>query len=98
MKQTQSELEKLLQTKDRVEQAQRVQGLLSMAGAPVVDIVIRADGRNGNIGITLIGPDLGIQDVYKILDAAREILHQQELKAASAKKEELPTSKDEVKE
>ncbi len=79
-------------TKDRAKQAEI---LLGTVGAPVVDLVIRYDGRTNQIAITTIGGDIPIQAAYTLLDKAREILHQREIEALAKKDEpQIPTKEE----
>ncbi len=77
-------------TKDRAKQAEI---LLSTVGAPVVDLVIRFDGRTNQIAITTIGGDVPLPVAYSLLDKAREMLHQREIEAL-AKKEQTPPTQE----
>jgi hypothetical protein len=92
-----NELAQVLNTKDRKEQAARVKTLLQAAQAPVVDLIIRFDGRTGQLAIKTIGPDMPVAAVYKLLDSAREVLHNVEVNSLKeqAPKEELSTPKAE---
>jgi hypothetical protein len=76
-----NDLSKLLETKNPKEQAARVQTLIQAAQAPVVDLIIRFDGRTGQIAIKTIGPDIPAAAVYKLLDAARDALRDAELRS-----------------
>ena len=48
---------------------------------PVVDLVIRYDGRTGQMNVSVIGPDVQIENLYKILDGARGLLREREIEA-----------------
>jgi len=84
------DIETLLGSKKASEQAERVKTLMTMATAPVVDLIVRYDPRGDVIGITVIGGELQAADIQKILTAAKDMLHQKELEAAK-----LSTSKEE---
>ncbi len=84
------QIEALLGTKKASEQAERVEHLLKMAAAPVVDLVIRYDPRADMIGLNVIGGELPVADILKILHAAEDMLRQKELEAAK-----LSTPKEE---
>ena len=77
----------LLATKNQDEQADRIQHLLQMAQAPVIDLIVRADMRTGSISLHLVGPNLPAVDIHRILDAAKEHLRKQELEAMQPKQE-----------
>ena len=51
---------------------------------PVVDLVIRYDGRTGQMNVSVIGPDVQIDNLYRILDGARGMLRERELEAVKA--------------
>lgn len=57
-----------------------------LAAAPVVDLVIRVDGRTGEVGVHFIGGSMDVPTFNKVLDAAREWGRQQELAGLSAGK------------
>ena len=78
-------IDKILQTKDKAKQGEI---FLSVANAPVVDLLIRLDGRTGQISVGTMGGKLELATIYKMMDGARELLHEQELQAVTQKKEE----------
>jgi hypothetical protein len=78
-------ISELLSTKNAHEQAERIQTLMNMASAPVIDLIVRADMRTGSISLHLVGPDLPAVDIHRILDAAKEYLRKQELEAMQPK-------------
>lgn len=84
------DLADLLKTKKRDEQAARVEDLIRMANAPVVDMVVRYDGRGRQVtGVTVIGSDrLTYDDARAILNGALEYIRRQEL--AEIKKAPAP--------
>ena len=84
------DIEVLLGTKKASEQAERVKQIITMATAPVIDLIVRYDPRGDMVGITVIGGELQADDIHKILNAATEMLHKKELEAAklSVSKEE----------
>lgn len=69
----------LLGTRNKQEQIERIEKLLN---APVLELVIRFDAGREKISIDMIGGGIPVQTAYKMLDAAREIVRQMELKAA----------------
>ena len=91
-------LNELFGTKSKKEQAKRAQSLIGQINAPVVDLIIRFDGRTNQLNISLIGPDLKIEDLYKILDGARDMLRERELQAINAKESQeqsdIPTEEN----
>jgi len=60
---------------------QPAQQLPDPATAPVIDILIRYDGRTGRVDVTIIGGDLEFTAAYRLLDAARAVVQQQEREA-----------------
>lgn len=64
-----TKLSELLQTEDINEQVKRVESLISASRAPIIHLTIVADTRNGNLSIT--GTPLDYDMLYKVLDAAR---------------------------
>lgn len=76
------DIEVLLGSRKPSEQAERVKSLLTMATAPVIDLIIRYDPRGDMIGITVIGGDLPAGDIFKILNAAEEMIRRKELEQA----------------
>ena len=76
-----NELAELLGTSDRDEQAARLKRLLT---APVIDVVIRVDGRVDQVtGVTVIGGNLPPEVLYRVLDQVRDQVRQAELQAAA---------------
>lgn len=68
-------IHELLETKNRNEQAAKVQALIDLANAPVVDLIIRYDGRfNAVVDVTPIGGNLKLDDALTILEGARRLL------------------------
>ncbi len=59
---------KLLQTEDKDQQLERIRSLL----APVYDIVVRFDPRNGRVTVDVIGGGINSQQVKGILHTAIE--------------------------
>ena len=51
------------------------------ATAPVIDLVIRYDGRTGQVGLTVIGGQVDFSGAYQLLDAARALVQKQEREA-----------------
>ena len=51
------------------------------ATAPVIDILIRFDARNGELGVTVIGGQIDFAVAYQLLDAARVHVQRQEREA-----------------
>ena len=78
-------MHELLGTKNKKEQARRVGLMMEQINMPVIDLVIRYDGRTGQMNISVIGPDVQIDNLYKILDSARGMLRERELEAMKAK-------------
>ena len=77
-------LASILQTKNKEQQVSAVQGLIQLAKTPVVDIVVRYDGRSEQVGLTIIGIEqVTTEAIYKILDMAREQVRQNELQQAA---------------
>lgn len=76
-----NELAELLGTPDRDEQVKRVKQLLT---APIIDVVIRVDGRVDQVtGVTVIGGNLTPAVMYRVLDQVRDQVRQAELRAAA---------------
>jgi len=74
-------MHELLGTKNKKEQARRVGLMMEQINMPVIDLVIRYDGRTGQMNISVIGPDVQIDNLYRILDGARGMLRERELEA-----------------
>lgn len=82
-KKTEDELSQLLGTGDRAGQVARVKQLLT---APIIDVVIRVDGRADQVtGLSVIGGQLSAETLYKVLDQVRDQIRQAELQAAAKK-------------
>jgi len=43
---------------------------------PVIDLVIRYDGRTGQVGLTVIGGSMDFEAAYRLLEAARAVVQQ----------------------
>lgn len=81
LKPQKNELADLLGTPDREAQVKRVKQLLT---APVIDVVIRVDGRVDQVtGVTVIGGNLTPEVMYRVLDQVRGQVRQAELRAAA---------------
>jgi len=52
-----------------------------LANAPVVEILIRLDGRTGEVDCASWGNKITYEGVYAMLDEARKIIQEQEIKA-----------------
>lgn len=59
-----------------------------MANVPLWDRLIRLDSCTVQISFGTMGGTLELSMIYKILDGARDLLHQQELQAVAQKPEE----------
>ena len=68
----------LLRTKDRKEQADRIEALIQAATAPVVTIAIVFDQRSNRIAVVPVDP-VSADDLHSILDHAKEYVRQVEL-------------------
>lgn len=88
MKAFKNEIAELLGTKDKDEQEKIIKALIQAAQAPVIDIVIRYDARVDQMGIQFIGGDIPLVLAKRVLAAAQENLHQQELQATAQMAEE----------
>lgn len=49
-----------------------------LAAAPVIDLIIRYDGRSGAVAVGALGGELTYADIYSLLDAARQVMQKQE--------------------
>ncbi len=76
-----ADLAGLLGSKIREEQAQRVQELIGAAKAPVIDLVIRYDGRTSQVTLAAIGGRLAPDVVYFLLEQARAKIRAEEMAA-----------------
>ena len=85
---TNPSLNELLGTKNKKDQARLVQSLVGKFNAPVVDLVLRYDGRMDQLNISLVGPDISIENLYKILDVARDMLKRREFEAMKEKEDQ----------
>jgi hypothetical protein len=89
------QLHDLLNTKNKGEQVKRVENLLQLAGAPVIDLVVRYDTRTQEIGISVIGvDDLPTEAMHQILGGAQEGLRRQEKAALQQRLEQANTPQD----
>ena len=70
-------LAEILKTDDPQKQLEVVQKLIHLANAPVVQLLITLDTRNSKV--TLSGTELGIENLYAVLDAARKEVVSQEV-------------------
>lgn len=75
-------LNELLETKSRKEQEKRVEQLLQAFNSPVIDLVIRFDPRIDGVSVTVIGGDVTFRTIYHMLDSARDIIREREIKAS----------------
>jgi hypothetical protein len=65
----------LLDTRNKQEQVERIRHLLAAAQAPVVDLVIRFDGRLGQVvDVNTVGGRVGFEESLAILEQARALL------------------------
>lgn len=71
-------IDKVLGTKDKERQAEI---FLQVANAPVIDIMIRFDGRTGGLDVAVVGGKLDLEQFNRIVDAVKEQLRKQELEA-----------------
>lgn len=68
-------LHELLETRNRNEQAEKVAALLKTAQAPVIDLVIRYDGRiKMVVDVLPVGGNIPLNDGLAILEGARQFL------------------------
>ena len=72
---------KLLEVEDKKEQVEKVEELLKIASTPVIDLIIRNDGLD-EVTLNIIGGDVAFETLYKMLDLARQAIHQQEIQMA----------------
>lgn len=87
-------MHELLGTKNKKEQVMRVKTLMGQTNAPVVDLIVRYDGRTDQLNISLVGPDISIENLYRILDGARDMLKQREFEAMKEKEDQDPPPVD----
>jgi hypothetical protein len=80
-----SKLAEILGTAKPDEQAARVAQLLQ---APVVDLIIRYDGRADRCDVVVLGGNLHVEMAYKLLERAREEIHKIEIRELTAKGEQ----------
>lgn len=79
-------IKELLGTEEEKEQVEIIKNL---AAAPIIDLVIRLDGRTGKIAfVQPVGGQLGLDSAYKVLDMAREWLRAVELKNLKEEKKD----------
>jgi len=83
-------IHELLGTKNKKEQAERITALMGQINAPVLDLIIRFDGRTNQVGISIVGPDFQLRTLYAMLDAARDMLKKQEYEALEEKQPNAP--------
>ena len=62
----------------------KIKQLEELLSAPVTGLVILVNGPRGQIGVRFIGDTLSFENAYVILDEARRILQEQEIKARLA--------------
>ena len=87
-----NDIANLLGTKDKKEQARRIENLQQAVTIQPVDLIMRYDPRINQItDMAAVGGKLGADQIRIILRAAEEMLRQLELKAAT----ELSASKEE---
>lgn len=91
---TGNQVAELLGTRDPREQAGRIRQL----GAPVVDLVIRFDGRTQKVDFTVLGGQIPPTLAYRLLDACRDLIRQEELRmvAGQPAPESLPPPEGET--
>jgi hypothetical protein len=58
--------------------------LQQLQQAPVIDLIIRYDGRTGQVALMAIGGNLEFTGAYQLLDMARRVIRTQELAAVKA--------------
>ena len=79
-------IKELLGTEDEETQVKIIKNL---AGAPVIDLIVRLDGRTGQVAfVQPVGGQLDMDTVYKVLDMAREWLRAFELKNIKPKEKD----------
>ena len=79
----------LLETKDKNEQVERIRHLLAMVQAPVVDLVIRFDGRLGQVmDVNTVGGRIGFEESLAMLEQARALLLQRAAQAVKSERDE----------
>lgn len=85
-----TQLSDILQTKDPKDQTKRVQELIQLVQAPVIDVIIRADPRFQSVEVIVVGGNINFESAYMLLDRAREWLRQRELKEVTKPGEVKP--------
>ena len=82
------ELSALLGTPDRQAQVDAVKRL---KGAPIIDVVIRVDGRVDQVtGVHVLGGKIPPAIFYRILDQVRDQIRQAELQAVAQQQTSQP--------
>ena len=72
----------MLGTKNKKEQEEKVAKLIKALNMPVIDVVIRYDPIPDQVGVTVIGGNLGFDVANHILDLVRKDLQRQEIIAS----------------
>lgn len=72
------EVAELLGTKDKALQVERIK---QVASAPVVELVVRLDGRTNQVSFSVWGGQLPPAVAYQMLDACRDLIRRDELAA-----------------
>jgi hypothetical protein len=91
MKEKPVTIEQMLGTKDRGEQARRVQALVT---APVVDVIVRLDQRSGQVSVAVlgVGGQVALEGVLEILEQGRQTLLRQAIQGRqNGGEQKLPT-------
>jgi len=72
----------MLGTKNKKEQEEKIAKLIKALNMPVIDVVIRFDPIPDQVGVTVIGGNLGFDVANHILDLVRKDLQKQEITAS----------------
>lgn len=91
-----NDIAKLLGTKNKKEQVQRVEALQQAVAIQPVDLIVRYDPRVNQVtGITAIGDRLTPDQIRIILQATEELLRKSEIEAAKLSTSEEEKEQDE---
>jgi hypothetical protein len=93
-----STIKELLGTDNRKEQEAKIEGLLSNASKPVIDLVIRYDHLADQISLTVIGGDIAFDTIHRMLDLTRQAVRQQEVATALSQQQFEAEQNKEVEE
>ena len=87
--QNRNQMAQELETKNKLEQLEKVRALKQASSMPVFDIICRFDPRSGDFGFSIIGGELSLDDTIQILEKGLDELRMQYIEQKNAQSEDV---------